>query len=147
VCCVSIGHFFNVVTRYGTPSTVWSICLSVQPDYYLFTENRLAMNLAPYVLGLKGPAQTLSLCPDLPVRLHVKRRPTPRDPRQPTNADATAAASQAADFVVECPSWFCIHTSHATQSLDGRTLKLYSSGWPKQTNGPDGKPPAFLGAW
>lgn len=105
------------------------------------------MDLVPYALGLKGPAQTLSLCPDQPVRLHVKKRPKPTDTLETNNGDDVAASPLPAEFVVECPSWFCIHTSHATQSADGRTLKLYSSGWPKQTNGPDGKPPAFLGAW
>jgi hypothetical protein len=103
------------------------------------------MDMAPYVLGLKGPAQTLNLCPDQPVRLHVKRRPNPGQPVQSSNGDSEAPSP--ADFIVECPSWFCIHTSHATQSPDGRVLRIYSSGWPKQEKGPDGKPPAFLGAW
>jgi len=107
------------------------------------------MDMAPYVLGLKGPAQTLNLCPDLPVKLHVKRRPKSGLPGHSSSVDSKAAAdgSLPADFVVECPSWFCIHTSHATQSPDGRVLRIYSSGWPKQEKGPDGKPPAFLGAW
>ena len=40
-------------------------------DYYIFVENRMDMAMAPYVLGAKGPAQTLTMRCDDPVRVHV----------------------------------------------------------------------------
>ena len=102
------------------------------------------MDLIPYVLGKKGPAQTLSMQPGLPVKIHVVKRPTPGSGSCATLEEDGASA---ADFVVDCPEWFCIHMSHATQSSDGRTLKLYGSGWPPQPRQANGDPPAFLGAW
>jgi len=112
------------------------------------------MDMAPYVLGLKGPAQMISLRPDQPVRLHVKRRPKSGAPVHNNNEESDAAItdnfeshSLPADYVMECPSWFCMHMSHATQSPDGRVLRIYSSGWPKQEKGSDGEPPEFLGVW
>ena len=59
----------------------------------------------------QGPAQTLSMVPELPVRIHVKRRPK-GEMGEKGEVDAPA------DFVVDCPSWFCIHLSHASQVRD-----------------------------
>ena len=106
------------------------------PDYYLFMENRMTMEMAPYILGQKGPAEVLKMCPDDPVRLHVVPRP-----------GGKFAAPGAAPQVLDVPSWFCIHLSHASQSADGRTLELFGSGWPRQERGPNGEAPEFLGAW
>ena len=102
-----------------------------------WVENRMAMDLAPYVLGAKGPAQVLTMRPEDPVRVHVVPRP----------GSAAAVARGEAARVVECPPWFCIHLSHATQSADGAQLRIYGSGWPRQPRGADGSAPEFLGAW
>ena len=58
-----------------------------------------------------------------------------------------AAARGDKPRVLDCPSWFCIHLSHATEAEDGSGLTIYGSGWPKATAKADGKPPEFLGAW
>mmetsp|Transcript_88776 Transcript_88776/g.177513 ORF Transcript_88776/g.177513 Transcript_88776/m.177513 type:complete len:772 (+) Transcript_88776:103-2418(+) len=115
---------------------------ALSASYAVFVENRMAMDMAPYLLGLKGPAQVLTMQPELPVRLHVKRRAA-----HSSGAGLTEEEEGEADFVLDCPSWFCIHLSHATQSADGRTLQLFGSGWPKQQRGPNGEAPEFLGAW
>ena len=107
---------------------------AVTPDYYLFMENRMSMAMAPYILGQKGPAEVLTMMPEDPVRLHVVPRPGGQFEGQPTQ-------------VLDCPSWFCIHLSHASQSADGASIELFGSGWPKQERGPNGEAPEFLGAW
>ena len=103
-------------------------------DYYIFVENRMDMAMAPYVLGAKGPAQTLTMRCDDPVRVHVVPRPG-------------GARARDAPRVVECAPWFCIHLCHATQSADGERVSVFASGWPRQARAPDGSPPEFLGAW
>jgi len=83
---------------------------AVTPDYYLFMENRMSMAMAPYILGQKGPAEVLTMMPEDPVRLHVVPRPGGQFEGQPTQ-------------VLDCPSWFCIHLSHASQSADGASIE------------------------
>ena len=73
---------------------------------------------------------------DVPVRLHVVPRP-----------GSNAAVRGEKPRVLDCPPWFCIHLSHATEAEDGSGLSIYGSGWPKAEPKPDGSAPEFLGAW
>lgn len=110
----------------------------LSPDYYVFFENQMAMDLAPFLLGVTGPAQTLVMKPESPVRVHIVPRPSSR-----------AAARGERPRVLACPFFFSIHVSHVAQSADGQRLEIFGSGWPSSAlkRNPDGSAPAFLGAW
>ncbi|CAB9498076.1 Apocarotenoid-15,15'-oxygenase [Seminavis robusta] len=89
--------------------------------------NSLSMNQLPYLLGVKGPAASMSMNGRANVYAHVFPRPT--------------ASKQFEPFVVEVPPCFSIHFSHAYEDETTGNLVAFFSGWPPS----DSKD--FLGAW
>jgi carotenoid cleavage dioxygenase-like enzyme len=85
------------------------------------------MNQAPFIMGIKGPAASLSMDGRASVTAWVFPRPT--------------ANIQFEPFPVEVPPCFSIHFSHAYEDeLTGNIVSFFS-GWPEN----DSKD--FLGAW
>jgi all-trans-8'-apo-beta-carotenal 15,15'-oxygenase len=89
--------------------------------------NALEMNRLPFLLGVKGPAESLSMDGRAPVKAVVLPRPT--------------AANQFEPYTVDVPPCFSIHFSHGYQDERTGHLVTFFSGWPAS----DSKD--FLGAW
>jgi len=105
---------------------------AVTESYYVFVVNQLEIDLAPYMLGFKGPAQCLS-CTGDGVVVHLVPRPGGR--------------AQGTDPIVikTQDPWFVIHhaTAHEEWTEGGELAKItvYSTGWDKVSEGP------FLSDW
>jgi carotenoid cleavage dioxygenase-like enzyme len=85
------------------------------------------MNQALFLLGIKGPAASLSMDGRAPTRTWVFPRPCSKELFEP--------------YCVETPPCFTIHFSHAYEDDDSGHLVSFFSGWPPS----DSKD--FLGAW
>jgi all-trans-8'-apo-beta-carotenal 15,15'-oxygenase len=81
--------------------------------YYVFFENRLALNPWPFICGRQSPAACLRLQIDQPTRLHLVPRP-----------DGSLAGQPVQSF--EMASWFSIHQACAYDQPDGSVV-VYSS--------------------
>jgi len=89
--------------------------------------NAVAMNQAPFLLGVQGPAASMKMDGRADVRAHIYPRPT--------------GSKQFEPFIVEVPPCFSIHFSHAYEDEQTGNIVTYFSGWPPS----DSKD--FLGAW
>ena len=89
--------------------------------------NSLTMNTAPFMAGVAGPAASLAMDGQAPVKVHVFPRPT--------------AANQFQPYSVDVPACFSIHFSHGYEDKETGNLVSFFSGWPPS----DSKD--FLGAW
>ncbi|MEO0767944.1 MAG: carotenoid oxygenase family protein [Cyanobacteria bacterium J06649_4] len=98
---------------------------ALTPNYYVFFENALSLDIWPYLLGQKAPADCLTLEPRA-TKVHLIPRP-----------DGTMA--DRAPLVLETAQWFSIHQACAWENDDG-SVKVYSSGWPATKGG-------FLTSW
>jgi all-trans-8'-apo-beta-carotenal 15,15'-oxygenase len=94
-------------------------------NYYVFFENALSFNIAPYLLGYQSPADCLQLLPK-PTKVHLIPRP-----------DGDKAGAD--PLVLTTQQWFSIHQACAYEKPDGR-VEVYSSGWPASEGG-------FLTSW
>ena len=101
--------------------------------YHVVIENRASISMAPFVLGLKGPAQVLEIATKDGARCHLIPR----------------AGSGATPVVVEIPPFFCIHVGDAWEDGDGR-VHIITSAWDLRDamHFPQDKDSVpFLGAW
>ena len=90
--------------------------------------------LAPFVLGLKGPAQVLEIATKSGARCHLIPR---------------AGSGLTKPVVVDIPPFFCIHVGDAWEDGDGR-VHVVTSAWDLRdpTHFPRDKDAVpFLGAW
>ncbi len=94
-------------------------------NYYVFFENALSFDIAPYLLGQKSPADCLKLRPK-PTKVHLIPRPN-------------GEMADSKPLVLETQQWFSIHQACASEKADG-TVEIYSSGWPATEGG-------FLTSW
>ena len=101
--------------------------MAITDDHIIINVNAMTMNQLPFLLGLQGPAESLSMDGRAKIQTWVFPRPTAKDPMEPLQ--------------VETPPCFCIHHSHAYQDEETGHLVTYFTGWPPS----DSKD--FLGAW
>ena len=126
------------ICEYDDSWTVASRCLYKMPgaavnphdfavtqNYYVFFENALRFEIAPFLLGIKSPADCLKLMAK-PTKVHLIPRP-----------DGDMADAQ--PLVLETSQWFSIHQACAYEREDGCVV-VYSSGWPATEGG-------FLTSW
>lgn len=98
---------------------------ALTPNYYVFFENAFSLNMLPYLLGRKAPADCLTLEPR-PTKVHLIPRPDGNYADDPP-------------LVLDTEQWFSIHQACAWENEDG-TVEVYSSGWPATEGG-------FLTSW
>ncbi|MGB3768696.1 MAG: carotenoid oxygenase family protein, partial [Phormidesmis sp.] len=94
-------------------------------NYYVFFENALRFDVAPFLLGIKSPADCLKLMAK-PTKVHLIPRPDGEKSNEPP-------------LVLETSQWFSIHQACAYEREDGCVV-VYSSGWPATEGG-------FLTSW
>ena len=102
--------------------------------YHVVVENRASIQMAPFVLGLKGPAQVLEIATKEGARCHLIPR---------------AGSGLTEPVVVEIPPFFCIHVGDAWEDGDGR-VHVVTSAWDLRDAThfpPDLDTVPFLGAW
>ena len=103
-------------------------------NYHVVVENRASIQMAPFVLGLKGPAQVLEIATKSGARCHLIPR---------------AGSGLTKPVVVDIPPFFCIHVGDAWEDADGR-VHVVTSAWDLRdpTHFPRDKDAVpFLGAW
>jgi all-trans-8'-apo-beta-carotenal 15,15'-oxygenase len=103
-------------------------------NYHVVVENRASIQMAPFVLGLKGPAQVLEIATKSGARCHLIPR---------------AGSGLTKPVVVDIPPFFCIHVGDAWEDGDGR-VHVVTSAWDLRdpTHFPRDKDAVpFLGAW
>jgi all-trans-8'-apo-beta-carotenal 15,15'-oxygenase len=101
--------------------------------YHVIIENRASISMAPFVLGLKGPAQVLEIATKVGARCHLIPR----------------AGSGAKPVIVEIPPFFCIHVGEAWEDSAGR-VHVITSAWDLRDPRyfpQDNESVPFLGAW
>jgi all-trans-8'-apo-beta-carotenal 15,15'-oxygenase len=98
---------------------------ALTPNYYVFFENALSLDILPYLFGQKSPADCLTLS-ERATKMHLIPRPL-------------GQKSAAAPLVLETEQWFSIHQACAWEDEDG-WVEVYSSGWPATRGG-------FLTSW
>jgi len=101
--------------------------MAMTSDKIILNVNALTMNQLPFLLGVKGPAESLAMDGRANIQTWVFPRPT--------------ATQQFEPFCVQTPPCFCIHHSHAYQDEVTGNLVTFFTGWPPS----DSKD--FLGAW
>ena len=119
---------WNVVSRtaYKMPgAAVNPHDFSLTQNYYVFFENALRFEVAPFLLGIQSPADCLELVAQ-PTKVHLIPRP-----------DGEKADAQ--PVVLDTEQWFSIHQACAYEREDGQVV-VYSSGWPASEGG-------FLTSW
>ena len=89
--------------------------------------NALSMNQLPFLAGVKGPAESLSMDGRANITAVVMPRPT--------------SSHQFEPYSISVPPAFCIHFSHGYEDRETGNLVSFFSGWPPS----DSKD--FLGAW
>ena len=98
---------------------------ALTPNYYIFFQNAFSLNIFPYLLGYKSPADCLTLKP-VPTKVHLIPRP-----------DGNKAGT--APLILDTDQWFSIHQACAWENADS-SIEIYSSGWPPTAGG-------FLTSW
>jgi all-trans-8'-apo-beta-carotenal 15,15'-oxygenase len=101
--------------------------MGMTDNYLVLKVNSLKMDKTPFLLGLKGPAASLSMDGRAPVQAWIFPRPTSQNQFEP--------------FSVEIPACFSIHFSHSYEHPETGNIVSFFSGWPPS----DSKD--FLGAW
>ena len=129
---------------------------AVTESSYVLIQNRLKVDPAPYVLGMKGAGECLVSQPELPVVVHVVPRPSPRlggETNDAANREPNDATRKAVSVAGPNAS-FEIHVAFAHDgppisddfvlpegSTDADYVTAYTAGWDELTSG------SFLGEW
>ena len=93
---------------------------ALTPNYYVFFQNAFSLNIFPYLLGYKSPADCLTLQP-APTKVHLIPRPD-------------GSKAETAPLILDTEQWFSIHQACAWENSDS-TIEIYSSGWPATEGG------------
>ena len=101
--------------------------MSLTQNCVMLVFNAMAMNDLPFLLGIKGAAESLQLAGRDPTYAWIAPRPTSKTQFEP--------------FKVELPAWFSIHCSHAYEDEITGNIVAYYTGWPPSDES------TFLGAW
>lgn len=101
--------------------------MALTENCIVMVANALEMNQTPYLLGMQGPAASMTMKGRSNVRAYVYPRPT--------------AERQFEPFSVEVPPCFVIHWSHAYEDEQTGNIVAHFSGWPPSDSS------SFLGAW
>ncbi|KAK9800351.1 hypothetical protein WJX73_008195 [Symbiochloris irregularis] len=97
------------------------------PRHHVFFQNAMSMDMASYILGLKGPAQCVEVLAEQPMNVHI----VPRD----------GSPAQ----VLSTESSFLIH--HANAFEDGEDIVVWSSGWAPSALQALKRGQGMLGSW
>jgi len=103
--------------------------MAITDHHIVLNINALTMNQLPFLLGMKGPAESLAMDGRANIQTWIFPRPT------------NSQKDQFEPFCVDTPPCFCIHHSHAYQDSGTGNLVTYFTGWPPS----DARD--FLGAW